>query len=344
MKRIKIGARAPLRLGLAGGGSDVEPYCSRYGGYVLNATINRYAYAYVQSLPDGEVVFHAADQGVQWNGTLENLDQVPRNLQLHRGVYLRTLKDFSQKPNLGIKITTLADAPVGSGLGTSSTLVVAMVQAMQGFLHLPLGEYEVAHLAYEIERFDCGLSGGKQDQYAATFGGFNFMEFYDNRVIVNPLRIHNAVICELEASLVLYFTGVSRESAHIIDIQSNNIQREDPVSIAATHSVKHQAILMKEGLLRGDFEAVCKSLRQAWSAKCKMAAQITNEHIDMIYDKAMASGARAGKISGAGGGGFIMFIVDPVRRMDVINTLSKFGGQILPCNFSQRGAEYWHVV
>lgn len=344
MKHLKIGARAPLRLGLAGGGSDVEPYCSQYGGHVLNATISRYAYAYIESLKEGKIAFNAADQEVQWIGNIENLDQIPRQLQLHRGVYLRILKDFSKRTDLGIRISTFAESPAGSGLGTSSTLVVAMVKAMQGFLHLPLGEYEVAHLAYEIERFDCGLSGGKQDQYAATFGGFNFMEFYDNRVIINPLRIRDAIICELEASLILYFTGVSRESAHIIDFQSNNIKRDDPVALAATHAVKLQATLMKEGLLRGDFEAVCESLRQAWSSKRNMATQITNEHIDKVYEAAMASGARAGKISGAGGGGFIMFIVDPMRRIDVMNALHKFGGQVLPCNFSQSGAEYWHVV
>ena len=339
----RVGARAPLRIGLAGGGSDVEPYCSRYGGHVLNATITRYAYAFIETIAAGQISFHAADQDAHWEGHVDNLDNVPLALHLHRGVFLRIANDFRFPSDRGIRLTTLADAPAGSGLGTSSTLVVAMVQALQEYLHLPLGEYDIAHLAYEIERFDCALSGGKQDQYAATFGGFNFMEFYNGRVIINPLRIRNAILCELEATMVLYFTGVSRQSAHIIDAQRANILCEDPTALHATHTVKAQAMVMKEALLRGDLETVCTSLREAWGAKRNMAEQISNRNIDSIYDMAMSSGAKAGKISGAGGGGFIFFIVDPMRRHEVVTNLSKLGGEIVPCSFSQRGAESWKI-
>lgn len=341
MKLSKVGARAPLRLGLAGGGSDVDPYCSRFGGKVLNATIGRYAYGFIEPQSTRRLAFHAADQGALWEGSADQIDQVPKALQLHRATYQRMVRDGALDPALGLRVTTMADAPAGSGLGTSSTVVVALVQAFVEFLDLPLGEYEIAQLSYRIEREDCGLSGGKQDQYAAAFGGFNFMEFYADREIVNPLRVRDAIVCELEASLVLYFTGVSRESAGIIDAQRTSILHDDASAIEATHAVKQQASVMKERLLRGDIDGVCDSLHEAWLAKRSMASQISNPRIDGIYEAARKAGARAGKISGAGGGGFMMFVVDPVRRLEVVNTLSNLGGQIMACHFSHRGAESW---
>ena len=342
MRPASVGARAPLRLGLAGGGSDVDPYCSRFGGQVLNATINRYAYAFIDTLQDGQLAFHAADRGVRWVGTIDDLGNVPSELILHRAVYLRVLADFPRITNLSMRMTTIADAPAGSGLGTSSTLVVAMIQAMQEYLGLPLGEYEIAQLAYEIERGDCGLAGGRQDHYAAAFGGFNLMEFVpDGRVIVNPLRLHASTICELESSLVLYFTGVSRESAHIIEEQRQHVERGDIAAVEATHAVKAQVKPMKEALLRGDLRDLSASLHASWEAKRAMATQISNDGIDRVYNEARRAGALAGKISGAGGGGFMMLMVDPMRRVDVLNTLQQLGGQIYPCSFQSAGATAW---
>ncbi len=339
-----VAARAPLRLGLAGGGSDVDPYCATYGGQVLNATINRYAYAFVETLEPGELCFHAADRGFRWSGWADELDAVPAELALHRAVVRRVLADHPWVGSLSIRLTTIADAPPGSGLGTSSTLVVAMIQALQEYLRLPLGEYEIARLAYEIERVDCGLSGGKQDHYAAAFGGFNLMEFMtDGRVIVNPLRLHESVICQLESSLVLYFTGVSRESARIIEEQKLHVEQDDDAAIQATHAVKAQAVTMKEALLRGSLADLAQSLHESWLAKRRMATQISNAGIDAVYEAAQRAGARAGKISGAGGGGFMMFIVDPMRRVDVLQTLSGFGGQLYPCSFQPAGARAWRT-
>jgi len=308
----------------------------------LSATINRYAYAFIDTLPTGQLQFHAADRGVQWAGSADSLDDVPSELLLHKAVYLRVLRDFPRVVELSMRLTTIADAPAGSGLGTSSTLVVAMIQAMQEYLHLPLGEYEIAGLAYEIERIDCNLSGGKQDHYAAAFGGFNLMEFLtDGRVIVNPLRLHESTICELESSLILYFTGVSRESAHIIEEQKRHVERRETSALEATHAVKAQAATMKEALLRGSLRDLADSLHASWLAKRQMATQISNASIDEVYEAARKSGAHAGKISGAGGGGFMMFMVDPMRRVDVLNTLSGFGGQLYPCSFQQGGAKAW---
>lgn len=339
-----VRARAPLRLGLAGGGSDVSPYCDEFGGYVLNATIDKYAYAVIETRNDELVEFIAADLDQRWSGRADAVLDTAGALGLHRAVYNRIVRDFNNQRPLGLRLTTFADAPAGSGLGSSSTLVVTMVKAFQELLGLPLGEYETAHLAYEIERVDMALSGGKQDQYAATFGGFNFMEFYaDDRVIVNPLRIKNWIISELEACTLLCFTGVSRESAKIIDEQRKSATRGNNGSIEAMHRVKQEALVMKEALLRGNFEQFAGSLRDSWTNKKKTASSVSNEGIDALFDAALAAGAKAGKISGAGGGGFMLLFVDPSDRMNVARALSLAGGNVMNCHFTKHGTQGWRA-
>jgi D-glycero-alpha-D-manno-heptose-7-phosphate kinase len=339
-----IRARAALRLGLAGGGTDVSPYCDDYGGHVLNATIDKYAYAVLEPRSDGFVECVAADQQQHWKGKADPVLPTSGTLGLHRAVYNRMVRDFNDGRPMGLRLTTFSDAPPGSGLGSSSTLVVAMIKAFQEYLGLPLGEYEIAHLAYEIERLDMSFSGGKQDQYAATFGGFNFMEFYSgDRVIVNPLRIKNWIISELEASTILYFTGVSRESARIIDEQRSHMQARDEDPLNSLHSVKKEATQMKEALLLGDFDLLAESLRESWAAKKRTAKSVSNKQIDDVLDACLSAGAKAGKVSGAGGGGFMFLLVEPHRRMDVMRALSSFGGQAMNCHFTEQGTQGWRV-
>ena len=331
-------------MGLGGGGTDVAPYCDLHGGMVLNATIDKYAYATIEPTTDERVYFAAADLGLVWEGKAAPGLPLDGRLDLHKGVYNRVMQDYSPGKWPGLKLITLSDAPPGSGLGSSSTLVVAMLTAFVEFLNLPLGEYDIARYAYEIERIDVGLSGGKQDQYAATFGGFNFMEFYaGDRVVVNPLRIKHWIISELEASLMLYNTGISRESANIIKEQSNNVRRSDQEAVNAMHHVKQEAIVFKESVLKGDFGAIARCLENAWEAKKKMASKISNPHIEQIRLLAKEAGAYAAKISGAGGGGFMMLLVDPVHRRDVTMALASLGGQMVDFHFTKHGAHAWRV-
>ena len=339
-----VRARAPLRLGFGGGGSDLSPYCDLYGGYVLNATIDMYAYAVLEPREDGRVVLRAADRDQQIDCEGGAPLAFDGTLDLHKGVFNRIVAEYCGGVAPGVTLTTMSDAPPGSGLGSSSTLVVAMVKAFVEWLMLPLGEYDVAHLAYEIERVDVGLAGGRQDQYAATFGGVNFMEFYaGDRVVVNPLRIKNWVISELEASTILCFTGQSRASASIIDEQVRNLSASGSAAIESMHRVKHEALHMKESLLRGDFPQFVAAINASWLSKKLTAGSITNDRIEAIAAAGLEAGAAAVKVSGAGGGGFMMFFADPARRMAVIRALRAHGTETLTCHFTKHGTEGWKI-
>lgn len=338
-----IRSKAPLRLGLAGGGSDLSPYSDIYGGLVLNATINLYAYCTIEETGDDKITIHSYDSNCLKSYPLSENLEIDGNATLVKGVYNRVVKDFSIKPR-AFKITTYNDAPAGSGLGTSSTMVVCILKCFVEWHTLPLGDYELSRLAYEIERKDLNLAGGKQDQYAAAFGGFNYMEFLKNdMVIVNPLKIKRWIVDELESSMVLYYTGHSRLSATIIDEQKKNTSTGNNDAIEAMHRIKQSAIDMKLALLKGDINGFADILRYSWENKKKMATHITNPIIQEAMDVAMVSGAKAGKISGAGGGGFIMLVVEPTRKKEVINALDKLSGQVMPFQFSEGGVHGWKI-
>ncbi len=339
-----IRARAPLRLGLAGGGTDVSPYCDVYGGYVLNATIDRYAYAIIKTLKEPCVRFVSTDQQKEKVKPLSDHLELNGKLDLHKAVYNEIIRTYNDGTPIALELSTFCDAPAGSGLGSSSTLVVVMIRAFAELLNLPLDDYTIAELAFKIERIHCGLQGGRQDQYSATFGGFNFMEFYaEDRAVINPLRIKNWIICELEASLVLFYTGVSRESAKIIADQSANVVTGDTDAIEAMHGIKREALTMKECLLKGNFEGIVGSMRSGWDSKKRSAKTVSNPLIDEIYTAAIHAGALAGKVSGAGGGGFMMFFVPPEKRVNVIRALSHFNGQTSNCHFTKHGTQAWRI-
>jgi D-glycero-alpha-D-manno-heptose-7-phosphate kinase len=338
-----IRSKAPLRIGLAGGGTDVSPYSDIYGGAILNATISLYAYASIKPREDGKIRINAIDRNEILE--MESREELPvdGNLDLVKGVYNRIVKDFVKRP-ISFEINTYVDAPPGSGLGSSSTLVVAILGAFVEWLKLPLGEYDIAHLAYSIEREDLKMAGGKQDQYAATFGGVNYMEFYDNnKVIVNPLRIKTEYLSELEHNLVLFYTQTSRLSSKIIQEQTDNVYAKKSSSIDAMHHLKKQSILMKEAVLKGEIDRIGEILHDGWMHKKQMAAGISNASIDALYETALQNGATGGKISGAGGGGFMIFYAPYIHKYALIKKLSALGGTVMNYTLTSEGLKTWTV-
>ncbi len=341
-----IRSRAPLRLGLAGGGTDVSPYCDEFGGAILNATIGHYAYASIEPCADGRVTFVSRDQGVSAEYPVDAELGPDGRLDLLKFVHKCAVQRFNQGRPLSLRLTTRVDVPSGSGLGGSSTLVVAVLKAYAELLNYPIDDYDLAHSAWKLEREDAGLKGGRQDQYAAAFGGFNFMEFgREGQVLVNPLRIQTSVISELEASLLLFYTGSSRASANIIAEQSKNVETGNQQAIEAMHRLKQEAVRMKEALLRGDFPLLHEVLRSSWEAKKQMASSIVNDRIESLYSRALDAGASCARLSGAGGGGFMMFLADPMHKDRVAEALRAHDdtGIVYGCHFTEAGAQAWKV-
>lgn len=330
-----IRARAPLRISFGGGGTDVPPFVTSRGGCVLNATLARYAH--VTLIPGGETVRLRSldlDEDVAYT-----LDESPpaQGMDLARGV----VEAMRARLPGGFTLFTHTDCPPGSGLGASSTMVVALVGAFDRWLRLGLGPYDIAALAHRIEREDLGIKGGRQDQYAAVFGGFNFTEFGPDDTLVNPLRMPESWIAELEYALVLAYTGRSRLSASIIAEQMANVEagHEDP--ILAMERQRELAHHMKRLLLRGDFRAFGQALDEAWQVKKRMAGSITTPQIDALYQAATNAGALGGKIAGAGGGGFMFFFTDFDRRHAVEHALAQQGAEVVPFTFTDRGVHTW---
>jgi len=339
-----IKSRAPLRLGLAGGGTDVSPYCDLYGGYVLNAAIAKYAYCTIEQMFSDKVIFSSYDLCLDAVETLSPCVELNGQLDLHKATYNFFIRHFNNGVPLSLRITTFCDVHSGSGLGSSSTLVVAMVVAFKELMNLPIDDYEIAKIAYQIERIDCGLSGGRQDQYSAAFGGFNFMEFYgDNKVTINPLRIKESVSFELESSLLLFYTGVSRDSSLVINDQEKNIRTGSVMALEGLHELKNEATLMKESLLKGNFEGIVNSFNKGWENKKKSSSRVTTAIMEEIYDCGMKSGALSCKVSGAGGGGYMIFFVPLDKRMSLIEALSSYDGIISSCHFTNYGAQAWRL-
>ncbi|WP_300796586.1 dehydrogenase [Helicobacter sp. UBA3407] len=339
MKTIR--SMTPLRLGLAGGGTDINLYCDNYTGYVLNATISKYIHCTLKVMDNDRIAFISPDTNTKSEYKSAESLELDGKMDIYKSIYNRLVKDFIHKP-LSFELTTYSDVPSGSGLGGSSTLVVGIIKCFVEWLHLPLGEYDIAKLAYEIEREDLGIVGGAQDQYAATFGGFNFMEFYrDKRVIVNPLRIKNWIMNELEEQIVLYFTNITREAKDIEEHKKGKLG--DEKSLAAMHSIKQDASDMKEALLKGNFHSLAKILGKSWQSKKIISEIVTNDELERIYNLAINNGAYSGKTSGAGAGGFMFFMVDPAKKYDLIKLLNQEQGYVEEFNFVKEGAKSWVI-
>lgn len=342
---MEIRSRAPLRLGLAGGGTDLPTFCKNYGGTVFSATIGMYAYCTIKPTNNNRIKIISFDNNDSIDcPSISNLSISDNKLILHKGVYNRIVKEFNNGKPLSFTMSTSNDAPIGSGLGTSSTMIVAILEAFDKWLKLGLSKYQKAKIAYEIERIDLNLSGGKQDQYSAVFGGFNLIEFNkDDSVVVNSLRINEDNIEELECSLLLFYCGISRSSSKIIDDQIKKTEQKNTKTLKALNKLKDYALQIKNAIILGDFKKFARVLNLAWINKKKTSAVITNTRLNNLIDYIKNNGAEAVKISGAGGGGILMIYFNPINRQKLINALTKLEGHFYPVKFTQHGVSSWII-
>ena len=294
-EKIFYRSKAPLRISLGGGGTDVNPYPEEKGGAILNTTISKYAYCTIYPREDNRITVKSLDFKKMYKWKVKDTFEYDGNLDLVKVV----LNHFNV--NQGCDIYLHCDAPPGSGLGSSSTVIVSIIGAVTSWLSIPLNLYEIADLAYVLERKNLAMIGGKQDQYAATFGGFNFMEFEKDDVTVTPLRIRKDVLNELHYRMILLHTGKTRNSGNIIQSQRSNYKKKNVDTMQALDNIKEIAGVMRKTLLKGDIDKLAKLLDESWQNKKHFTNNISNEYIDSLYQTAIDSGAVGGKISGAGG-------------------------------------------
>ena len=336
MARPRIRSRAPLRISFAGGGTDVPPFPATDGGCVLSATIDRFAYGSLDPRADRKVTIESVDFKTNAEMSLDEEILCDGHLDLIKAGVRRFGRDGTD----GYDLVLRSNAPPGSGLGASSTMMVALTGLLARHYSRDLNDYETAQLAYAIERDDLSITGGMQDHYAATFGGFNFIEFTD-RVIVNPLRIRAEISHELELSLLLCFTGITRDSAWVIDDQTRRARANSKDTIEGLRAQKELAIAMKAALLTGALHEFGTLLGEAWTQKKRMSPLITNSRVDELYDLAVRKGALGGKLTGAGGGGYILLFCDFTKKHRVIEALELAGASVTEFTFCGKGMMTW---
>ncbi|HEX3615395.1 MAG TPA: hypothetical protein VHU61_02575 [Solirubrobacteraceae bacterium] len=335
-------ARTPVRISFAGGGTDVPPYPDTEGGVVLSATINRFAHGLLRPRTDDRITVESRDLGVTLEYSAHDIPEMDGRLDLVKAAIARIADQLGERH--GVDVFLRSWAPAGSGLGGSSSLVVTLIGMLRDFHRLSLTDYETARLAWEIERIDLGLAGGLQDQYATTFGGFNFIEFNHDGVLVNPLRVHRDVMLELEENLLLCFTGSTRESARIIEDQTTRYREADADAVSGLRMQKEIAVEMKAALLQARLNTFGDLLDAAWQYKKKMSPKITTPLIDEVYSCAREAGALGGKVTGAGGGGFMIFYCATGTRPKVVEKLHALGVRDSDFAFEPNGLTTWSYV
>ena len=332
-------AKAPLRVSFAGGGTDVPPFPEQEGGLVLSAAINRYAYGSLTPRGDDKIRIESVDFGL--DETYGVGEEMIFDGKL--GLVKAAIGKLGGAGHAGYDLFLHASAPPGSGLGSSSTMMVTLIGLLKDFHRLPLTDYEIAELAYTIEREDLGIKGGHQDQYAATFGGFNFLEFHGDHVIVNPLRIPDDVIHELEHNMLLAYTGRTRQSDGIIDDQTQRFTGGEQAAVEGLRMQKELAVEMKNALLRRRLDDFGDLLGRAWEYKKKLSPRISTSFIDDAYEEAIKQGALGGKVTGAGGGGYMVFFCPFQVKHKVADRLIEMGASVPEFEFAQEGLTTWHV-
>jgi D-glycero-alpha-D-manno-heptose-7-phosphate kinase len=325
-------ARAPMRISFGGGGTDLAAYYAQYGGLVISTAINKYFYAIITTEENDDLQVISADyrslfrhtpyQDLFWNGDLA----LPKAVLHHFGI------------RQGMNMFIASEVPPGTGLGSSSAAAVTMVRAISTLIEQPMTKQQVAEIASFIEIDKMKMPIGKQDQYAAAFGGLNRITFTNEGVTVEPLQIDPTIQKTLESRLMLFFTGSSRESTSILQHQRKSTQEQDKTVLQRLHNIKQIADDMQKCLERGDLDTFANLLHISWQEKRRLAPGLSTTSIDEWYELARQNGAVGGKITGAGGGGFLMLYCHEDVQKKVTHVLEEQGLKRMNFCFDQQGA------
>lgn len=344
-----VRSRAPMRLSFGGGGTEIPPFVNQFGGSTLSTTIAVYARASIEINKMNSIELSSLDRGIHQRFSLSDFknpkfSEIDSDLRLLFACVWYVIEKTEAKFTPGITLKTSSDAPQGSGLGASSVLTVSILRALDEFFEFHWSKTELAEIAFYIERETLKLSGGKQDHYAAAFGGCNFIDYHANgNVSVEPIDLNEYFKRDLESSLISIYTGTSRESAHIIEDQQSAMTDRDQITIDSLIRMKDIAIEMRRSIRKEDIKALGSQLHDSWILKKSTSALITNQSIDSLYARARELGAYGGKIAGAGGGGYLVLLASPENRSQIISNLVKDDMVVLPVVLTSVGAEAWEV-
>jgi D-glycero-alpha-D-manno-heptose-7-phosphate kinase len=332
-------AKSPFRIGIGGGGTDLDTYCNKHTGYILNATISKYAYCKISASNNQKIIFKSKDLNQEMIIGSDYQLKLNGHMDLYKATYNRIVKDFIKKP-LSFELETFSEIPQQSGLGGSSTIVVTMIKAFDVWLNLNLSKKQIAKLAFEIEREDVGIVGGAQDQYTASYGGINFMKFYNNKKVeVKKINLQEKIINNLEESMILFYTKISRETNQIEEEKKAILNSNK--SLESMHRLKENALKLKNLLEKGDINSLGILLHESWKNKKSISSLVSNNRIDSIYNGCLNNGALGGKISGAGGGGFMFLVVNPSKKKNLVNLINSNFGDVYDFKFEFKGATGW---
>jgi len=327
--------RSPVRISFAGGGTDLPAYYEQFGGAVLSAAINKYFYTILGKRTDGHVQVISSDLRV-----FENWSDIAAATVAGSGIEipLAVLKDLGA--DVSVDLFLASEIPPGTGLGSSASVCVNILKTLTSYLRMPLSKYELAEWAFRIARNNLGRHVGKQDEYAAAFGGLNYITFdRDGVTHVEPLDLEPEIQRELQARLMLFFTGSAHHSWTILEEQEKSASTHRGTIVEALHEVRQLAVRMRTELLKGNLETFGKLLDEAWRAKKQFSNRISNPRIDRMYEAARLNGAVGGKITGAGGGGFLLLFCEIPYQDAVRQAMLAEGAQQMAFAFDLQGAQ-----
>jgi len=328
-------ARSPVRVSFGGGGTDLPAYYEMHGGAILSTSINKYFYTILSHRKDDYVQIISSDlRAMEHSRDIAKMSLADNKL----AVPLAVLKSLNRK--VSVDLFLASEIPPGTGLGSSATVCVNLIKALTTYLHIPASKYDIAEKAFTIAREVLGKPVGKQDEYAAAFGGLNFIHIENNgRTHVEPLDLTQEVKRELQQNLMLFFTGTARDSAEILREQESSSQNRQSQAVSALHEIRWLAEQMRRALVKGSLNDFGYLLNEAWEAKKQVSTKISNSGIDQLYQLAKERGALGGKITGAGGGGFLLLYCEQACQQYVREALAAYSLPEMRFEFESQGAQ-----